>query len=148
MREQALRLASTTSAPEARRLSTELATACSDCHMVNARSARFQTPPEPAEDGSLRGAMAHHRWAAETMWIGLVAPSTDLWREGLEAMTARPVPSSAFQRQEREADIERLRRRLIALASRSGRLPGQGDRSRRLAEIMDVCAACHAIARR
>ena len=148
VREQALRLESTTAAREARHLSTQLATVCADCHMVHARSAPFDAPPQPADDGSLRGAMARHQWAADTMWIGLVAPSTDLWREGLDAITALPVSSRAFAGYEKPAELEQQRRRLIALASRSRALPGQGDRARRLAQIVEVCADCHAIAAR
>ena len=147
VRAQALRLASTTSARDARHLSTELATVCADCHMVHARAARFQAPPEPPDDGSLRGAMARHQWAAETMWIGLVGPSTDLWRDGLAAITAPPLPALALPQHSRHADIEQLRLKLVAVAARTRKLPGQGDRARRLAQIVDICAACHAIAR-
>ena len=148
VREQALRLASATSARDARHLSTDLATVCADCHMVRARTMRVQAPPEPAADGSLRGAMARHEWAAETMWIGLIAPSSDIWRKGLAAITSPPTRSSVFPPRRRQREVERLRRRLVALAAESRDLPGQGDRARRLSEIVDVCAACHAIARR
>jgi cytochrome c553 len=148
VREQALRLASASDARHARHLSTELATVCADCHLVHARSVRFDPPPRPADDGSLRGAMARHQWAADSMWIGLVAPSTDLWLEGLDAIAALPVSSRAFAGYENPAELEQQRRRLLALTARSRMLPGQGDRARRLGQMMEVCADCHAIDRR
>lgn len=145
VREQALRLASTTHPRDARHLSTELATVCADCHMVHARDSRFDVPPPPADDGSLRGSMARHQWAADAMWIGLVAPSTEIWQQGLDAIAALPLSSPVFAGYENTAALELQRQRLIALATRNRRLPGQGDRARRLARIMDVCAGCHAI---
>lgn len=148
VREQAARLAAATSAHEARRRSTELATFCADCHMVSAEPSRFRLPPRPVSDGSLRATMTRHEWAAESMWLGVLAPSTELWREGLDAIELLPVDSSAVAGDERRRDFERLNRRLAVLASRSQELPGQGDRAIRLAEIMQVCAACHALTRR
>jgi hypothetical protein len=148
VREQVARLAAATTAHEARRLSTELATFCADCHMVSAQPSRFRMPPEPPSDGSLHATMARHEWAAESMWLGVIAPSTELWRDGLDAIEILPADSAAVAGHERSRDFERLGRRLSALASRSRKLPGQGDRAIRLAEIMQVCAACHAITRR
>jgi hypothetical protein len=148
LREQAARLAEAMTAHEARRLSTELATFCADCHIVSAEPSRFRLPPKPASDGSLRAAMARHEWAAESMWLGVLAPSTERWRDGLDAIELLPADAAALAGHERSRDFERLGRRLAALASRSRELPGQGDRAIRLAEITQVCAACHALTRR
>jgi hypothetical protein len=148
VRKQAAQLASATTAHEARRLSTELATFCADCHMASAQPSRFRMPPKPTSDGSLHAAMARHQWAAESMWLGVIAPSTELWRDGLEAIEILPADFAVVAGHERDRDFERLDRRLAALASRSRKLPGQGDRAIRLAEIMQVCATCHAMTRR
>ncbi|HEY8142511.1 MAG TPA: hypothetical protein VIG06_07570 [Kofleriaceae bacterium] len=129
---------------EARSLSTGMATFCADCHMFRAEPVVFRPAVLPPDDGSLAAAMARHEWAADTMWLGVIAPSTDLWRNGLAEMASVP---KLIGRGERAAEVDTLRARLDALAKGSSELGGQGDRARRLAEIMDVCAACHAITR-
>lgn len=150
LREQAGRLARAPDPAGARQLATELAVTCADCHMVYARAASFRAPPMPASDGSLVSAMARHQWAADRMWLGIIAPSTALWDSGLAAIAEMP-PLSAERDLTRAArlEAERLRHELQRLrASRDDELVGQRDRATRLDAILDVCAACHALTRR
>jgi len=144
-RDQADRLAKAPDANQARSLATETATFCADCHMAGADPAKFRPAPIPRDDGSVAAAMARHDWGAETMWLGVIAPSSDLWREGLQELAASPRVDVAG---ERAREVAILNARLGALARGSSELRGQGDRARRLAEVLDVCAACHAITRR
>ncbi len=141
---QADRLAGARDPDQARELATAMATFCADCHMFRAKPAVFRPAVIPPDDGSITSAMARHAWAADTMWLGVIAPSTDLWRQGLAEMASVP---RLIGRGERAAEVDTLRARLDALARGSGDLRGQGDRAGRLAEIMDVCAGCHAITR-
>lgn len=145
LRGQARRLVDARDPDSARALATETATYCADCHMFQARPSDFRAAPAPAADGSLRGAMARHAWAADTLWLGVIAPSTDLWRQGLAEMASAPRLTG---RGPRAVEVEVLGARLGALASGSSGLRGQADRAARLAEVLDVCAACHAITRR
>lgn len=142
---QANRLARAPDANQARALATETATYCADCHMLAADPAHFRPAPVPPDDGSPAAAMARHDWGAETMWLGVIAPSTDLWREGLRELAASPRVDVAG---ERAREVAIMNARLTALAEGSSELGGQGDRARRLAEVLDVCAGCHAITRR
>jgi cytochrome c553 len=144
LRAEADRLANATSAKDARSLSTGMATYCADCHMSRAEPAAFRPAAVPPDDGTVPGAMARHEWAANTMWLGVIAPSTDLWRDGLAEMASAP---RLVAEGERAAEVDTLRVRLDALAKGSGDLRGQGDRADRLTEIMHVCAACHALTR-
>lgn len=150
LREQAGRVARAPDATEARRLTTELAVTCADCHMVYARDATFRSPPVPDGDGSLRSAMERHQWAAEQMWLGIVAPSTALWSAGLQVMAEDPpFGLDARLTRAQRLEAERLRARLRALGEVRGReLAGQNDRARRLAAALEVCAGCHALTRR
>jgi cytochrome c553 len=149
LRTQAARVARARDAGEARRLATELAVTCADCHMVYAREATFRMPPMPEGDGSLTSAMARHEWAAERMWLGIVAPSTALWSSGLEAITDVPLASDPELTRAARLEAERFRKRLVALRESHGReLAGQNDRARRLAAVLDACAGCHAATRR
>jgi hypothetical protein len=145
LRGQASRLVAARDAHQARALATETATYCADCHMFQARPSDFRAAPPPPDDGTLRGAMARHAWASDTLWLGVVAPSTDLWRQGLAEMASAPRLAG---RGPRAAEVDVLGARLAALASGSSQVRGQNDRAARLAEVMDVCAACHAITRR
>jgi cytochrome c553 len=144
LREQAQRLAAAPDANQARSSSTQMATYCADCHMFRADPDLFRPSPLPPDDGSVRAAMARHAWGAETMWLGVIAPSTDLWREGMSALTMSPRLTTHG---ERARDIAIFNARLAALASHTEDLGGQGDRARRLAEVLDVCAGCHSITR-
>lgn len=145
LRAQAVRLADAPDANQARSLATGMATYCADCHMFQARRTAFEPDPAPANDGSVQAAMERHAWGAQTMWLGVIAPSTDLWREGMAQLAAAP---RVGVRGDRERDVAILNARLSALATNNHLLGGQGDRARRLAEVLDVCAACHAITRR
>ena len=145
LRDQAGRLARAKDTNQARSLATETGTFCADCHMARADPATFRPAPIPPDDGSPAAAMARHSWGAETMWLGVIAPSTDLWREGLAELAASPRVDVAG---ERAREVAILNARLTALAEGSSELRGQGDRARRLAEVLDVCSACHAITRR
>ena len=132
----------------ARRVATNLATYCADCHMVEAKESVFVAGPMPDDDGSLRARMARHEWAAESLWLGLIAPSSDRWREGLTVIAAPPAAPEAISADPaRRADFARLGQRLSDLSKQAAPLPGQGDRAEAFADIMDVCAACHAISR-
>lgn len=132
----------------ARRITADLATYCADCHMVDADESAFIPGPQPPDDGTLASRMARHQWAADALWLGLLAPSAKPWRDGLAVMAAPPAaPAEISADPTRHADFERLGQRLVDLASRAGPLPGQGDRAEAFAEIIDVCAACHAISR-
>lgn len=148
VRAQARRIAAADSAAEARPLAAGLATVCADCHMVYARDATFRAAPMPALDGTVHGVMVRHQWAADTMWLGVIAPSTELWRTGLAAITDVPVTAELAPDRRSRLQMEALRHRLVGLKHRPGEImAGQGDRAARLAEILEVCASCHAIAR-
>ncbi len=148
VRERAGRLVAAETPAAARRLTAELATYCADCHMVDADESLFVPDAQPPDDGTLAARMARHQWGADAMWLGLIAPSSDPWRDGLAVMAAVPAaPAEISSDPTRHADFERLGRRLADLASRAGPLPGQGDRAEAFADIIDVCAACHAISR-
>lgn len=148
IRDTASRLNRTRSPAKARRLVADLAVACGDCHEDSADLSRFTSGPEPFDDGSAAGRMARHEWAAESVWLGLVGPSPDLWRGGLEALAAPPLLPEAFtDDRARQAKVEALSRRLVALAARAERLDDDRAQAAAFAEMLDVCAGCHALTR-
>jgi cytochrome c553 len=149
IRSTARRLASARSAAAARSLATALATQCADCHGDSADGSRFVWGPQPSEDGSAAGRMARHQWAAEAIWMGLVGPSDERWREGMDALGEPPLPADALSRdRDRRAAIDDLARRLAAQASEARALRSARDKAAALAEMLGTCADCHQLARR
>ena len=148
IRETAARLARTRSAPRARRLVAELAVRCGDCHEDTADLSRFVGDPEPLDDGSAAGRMARHEWAASSVWLGLIGPAPDLWREGLAALAAPPLLPEAFtDDRERHQRVESLSRRMATLAARARLLDDDAAQAAAFAELLGVCAGCHKLTR-
>jgi cytochrome c553 len=146
IRSTARRLASGTSAREARSLVTALATQCADCHADTADVSRFVWAAEPSDDGSASARMERHEWAADMVWMGLVAPSSERWRDGLDVLSAPPLlPEAMSDDREHYAAIEDLSRRLAAKAARARMLQDAPARAAAFADMMGVCAGCHAI---
>ena len=144
----ARRLGAARSQVDARRRLAELAVACAGCHEEVADASRFLWAPEPEDDGSAAARMARHRWASESAWMGLVAPSDRRWREGMEALAAIPLPVEAISDdRERYPTIERWSRELAGRAARARELDDQGARARALTGLIELCVACHAVNR-
>ncbi len=149
IRATAGRLAAARSERAARSMVTALATQCADCHVETADASRFIWPAEPSDDGSAAARMARHQWASETIWMGLVAPSSERWREGLEVLAAEPLlPEAMSDDRGRYAAIERLSRRLATSAGRARSLQTARLRADAFAGMIGVCADCHALSRR
>lgn len=148
IRDAASNLNRTRSAPRARRLVAELAVRCGDCHEESADVSRFVAGPEPFDDGSAAGRMARHEWAAESVWLGLIGPAPDLWRDGLTALAEPPLLPDAFtDDRARHRKVDTLSRRLVGMAARARALDGDEAQGRAFAEMLEVCAGCHALTR-
>lgn len=148
IRETASRLARARSASRARRLVAELAVRCGDCHEDTADVSRFVADSEPFDDGSAAARMARHEWAAASVWLGLVGPSPDLWRDGLTALAAPPLLPEAFtDDRARHQRVDALSRRMAALAARARLLDDDDAQAAAFGELLDVCAGCHELTR-
>ncbi len=148
IRETASRLIRAKTATRARRLAVELAVECGDCHEDSADQSRFVGEAEPFDDGSATGRMARHEWAAGAVWLGLVGPSRDLWRDGMAVMAAPPLLPEAFtDDRARHRRVDALSRRMASLAARARLLDDEQAQAAAFARLIDVCAACHRLTR-
>jgi cytochrome c553 len=150
IRQTAARLTAAKSAKRARRLVADLAVQCGDCHEDNADVSRFVGDAEPFDDGSSAGRMARHEWAAGTVWLGLIGPSPDLWRDGLSALAAPPLLPEAFTDDRAlHQKVDALSRRMAALAARARLLDDSNDEAQAaaFADLLEVCAGCHQLTR-
>ena len=75
---------------EAAPLAASLAKTCGDCH--EAQGARLElipgAPPPKSDDNAER--MRRHAWAFNRLWEGLVLPSDESWRLGVDAFVELP----------------------------------------------------------
>lgn len=132
----------------ARQLLAQLATECGACHEESADISRFIWGGEPTDDGSPAGRMARHEWAAESVWMGLVGPSDDRWREGLDVMAEAPLLPDAFTSDRSLHDeVERYAHLTAAMAVRARRIDDADQRAAAFAELLGACAGCHGLTR-
>jgi cytochrome c553 len=124
---------------EACRRVARLAAACADCHIDAGATPQFAAPPRaPADVDTVKARMARHVWATDRLSEGVVGPSEEAWRSGLDVLAATPLPWSAV-----DADRQALGRGLQEAAAAARSAPGN-DRARRYGELLVTCAACHA----
>jgi hypothetical protein len=144
----AVRIIDAPTADVALPLVAQLAAECAGCHVVSNATIEVASTAEPTDDGSVFARMERHQWAADRLWEGLVAPSEVRWREGLTILAQPPLPAEAMtDDRSRYALVERLggelTRRATAAASAVGTTRGPA-----FAALLEVCAACHAVAAR
>ncbi|HEU5060813.1 MAG TPA: hypothetical protein VFU21_29990, partial [Kofleriaceae bacterium] len=148
IRDTAGRLTRARSGKRARRLVARLAVECGDCHEDSADISRFVGDSEPFDDGSAAARMARHEWAATSVWLGLVGPSTDLWRDGLAALASPPLLPDAFtDDRERYRQVDALSRRMAEMAARARPLEDEDAQADAFADLLEVCAGCHQLTR-
>jgi hypothetical protein len=120
--------------------------ACGECHAATEGGPDLSasTPPQawtPESD------MLQHQWAANQMWLGLTAPSAELWAAGAAALSetahigSTALPEDAAPR---FADVES---RVHAAAALAKEATDPDEQAERYAEILALCATCHAILR-
>lgn len=124
------------------RRAAQVAEACAWCHLATQKSPAFAVPAVPAADGATPAArMARHQWAVDRLWEGMVGPSEQRWRSGLEALAITPLPFAPF------TDAPLVASRLQGVAQQAIAALGKDtldDRARRYGEMLVMCGACHA----
>lgn len=105
---------------------------CSDCHQSAGGPAATASEAPPAGSDE----MVHHQWAAEQLWLGLMAPSDEAWLRGAGAMaTARLVRSD-------ERQVDRIAGRVVELSKRATTVPSN-ERAGIMSRFLAACGDCH-----
>lgn len=120
-----------------------VAQACAECHLKTQTTPMFPDAiPPPADDGSAIARMSRHQWAVDRMWEGMVSGSDRPWVQGLEVLSASPLPFTPLS--EAPALANRLQRLAgDALASHNDQSETLDSRTRLYGEMLVTCAACH-----
>jgi cytochrome c553 len=123
---------------EALRREPRIAAACADCHTRTGALLTFEPLRDPPDAGSR---MARHQWAVDRLWEGMVAPSDERWRAGLDVLATTPVPPTAA------LDARALGVQLQALAAsardKRAKLSSR-TRASLYGDMLVVCGRCHA----
>ena len=123
--------------PAAAVRTAQLAATCGHCHQTV--HARPQLPDEPAPQ---QGIMAHHQWAADRMWEGIIGPSETAWYEGTKAFVQ--APGCGVDPDDELSDyMTVLCEQLHGLAARADAAKELDDRAIVYGDFLTTCAACH-----
>jgi hypothetical protein len=117
-----------------------IAVACGACHDVVHPAIVPSPPPATVEGDGVRAEMAVHQGGMQTIWLGMIRPSTaDLGAgaRALHASTLSPIggpPSEAARAIDARVDT---------LAAELAATPLPADRGEVLGRLIVTCATCH-----
>ena len=124
------------------KLIAEVGRRCANCHEATKAKIPLEQLAQPKPDQHLATQMLRHQWAAQRMWEGVIAPSTERWNEGAQMLAEAPLTitaeSSALGI---EDDVAKVR-----LLARRG-LDPKTDRPQLYGELLATCAHCHHVIR-
>jgi cytochrome c553 len=126
---------------EALRREPRIAAACADCHARTGALLTFERLGDPPEADAR---MERHQWAVDRLWEGMIAPSDERWRAGLDVLATTPVPAAAAP----EVSALGAQLQAAAASARDNRAkPSSRMRASLYGDLLVVCARCHAALR-
>ncbi|MDH5672156.1 MAG: hypothetical protein OEZ06_08405 [Myxococcales bacterium] len=127
-----------------------VAVACGRCHQQQSTDGgkvlAASRPTAGTETVARR--MARHEAAADDLWVGLVAPSDEAWKQG--ALTLRdlsPEPPTEGD-QSVDTNFTAELNAIKALGLRALSAASIEERAQLYADYLERCASCHSVARR
>lgn len=140
IRRRALELSRAKTVEEAFRLEGKLVVACAACHVEANVVPDLSSTPLPADRDSLEARMARHLWAADRLWVGIVADSQDAWASGLDLLAtgSKAWPDLPAARAPLARQMQRT-----AQTARRVKAPSLDERGTTYGELLATCASCH-----
>ena len=118
---------------------------CGDCHRAVGTMPAV-APPASSAVGGMVGHMLAHKVAADLMAQGLTVPSTSAWDEGVRQLRSAPLRRGALPNDPKlTKDILDNEKRVHDLAERGLEAPDTRSRIYVYSEVLQSCAACHAL---
>ncbi len=129
----------------AARLAATLANTCGDCHRAHELTVvEHVAAPPPREEDRFSDFMVQHRWAADRMWEGLIAPSDEAWLAGASVLaTTELTPEDVGERLVLTPEIETILRQIRSDASSAGSATSAEERQELYGSFLAGCASCH-----
>jgi cytochrome c553 len=115
-----------------------LAATCGACHASSGAGPAFRIS-DPPEDRGFTGHMILHSWAADRMWEGLVAASSDSWTRGAAVFSEEPLGGDALS----EA-AQGYAQRLHALGREAAGVTELKAQATIYGRMLQQCSGCHA----
>jgi hypothetical protein len=113
-----------------------LGSTCGSCHAATGGGPRADRDAVPSALFSETAEMARHRWAADWLWLGLIAPSDPAWTRGVDALSAAPPPPGPRGEPGARAFAD-ARQAVTAATTEEARGTAYGA-------LVASCAGCHA----
>lgn len=120
-----------------------LAKACSDCHAevgggprADAKAAREATSPPDTH-------MKQHLWVADRMWLGLIAPDSELFT-GSATYLAESELHQLGKEGAVDEELATLEQQVHELAATQGKTTDRGEQAVLYGHMITNCARCHA----
>jgi len=119
-----------------------IGTTCASCHSA-VSAPKITVPAPPAGASGTAPHMQLHQWAVDTMWLGLMGPSTDAWVKGAEAMATAPLTAeSASPQMTVSKEVVDMADAVHAQAQKARTLEPTA-RGKAWGEMLVTCTACH-----
>lgn len=131
---------------EAAQAVAKVGRACGECHTATEGGPDISTAPPPQE-WTAEMDMRRHAWAVDLMWLGLTAPSEEIWKAGAEALSGDSHAEGVELSEEQSPRFAEIEGRVHEAARLAVDSEDADEAATRLAEIMALCATCHAILR-
>lgn len=121
---------------------------CARCHQAMRVKVKIALEPVPPDDPKLKAQMARHSWAAQEMWTGLVAASSEHWNEGARILQSAPLAITAeISEPPRDIGIADDVARIRLMATRAIETTDLAARGALYGELLGTCVRCHATIR-
>lgn len=129
----------------AARLAGAMAGTCGDCHRDQGiEVVDHDAVPPPRVDDKFQDFMVQHRWAADRMWEGIIAPSDAAWSAGAEVLastelTLEDIGDKLVMTPEIEGWLQQIRKDGSAAATSES----AEARQELYGSFLAGCASCH-----
>ncbi|TNE86564.1 MAG: hypothetical protein EP330_22765 [Deltaproteobacteria bacterium] len=131
---------------EAAQAVAKVGRACGECHSATNGGPDLATSP-PSQEWTEDAEMLRHAWAVNLMWLGLTAPNDELWKAGTVALAGDDHTSGSALADDVAPRFKEVETRVHEAAKLATDTTDPDEKTVRYAEILSMCATCHAILR-
>ncbi len=148
IRAAARRMAEAQTFEEAAAASSMMVKECGSCHQKVGAEPRVRElgaiGVPPSESLAAVAHMLRHQWAVHQMWIGMINPSDEAWREGAEVLADAPLePQHLTEGAESTERVRELAERIHELGAQALEPRVWTIRAEIYGELLASCGDCH-----
>lgn len=122
----------------------EVGRACGECHTATGGGPAPEATASP--EWTPDHEMLRHAWAANMMWLGLTTPSDAEWVAGAEALAGEDHAGGTALPEDVAERFGSIEASVHEAAAAAATTEDPEERATRYAEIVSMCATCHALA--